>query len=185
MSNNRADLSGDQQMNYFLAWFNTWSELQRSDFVPVLGGKMSGMKSSSSEINGSLSDSFKSMDCASDRPPSLFSCQVKLFRDWFSGWSDDQKNYLVMRLRDLDAGFFAAYEEFLRDPEGFRSPKDFFEPGIPPDLIRTPTVMAKPRTNGDCQNTKDVRPEDEADEDGKAPLKASSPGGLTPISEDL
>ena len=27
VSNNRADLSGDQRMNYFLAWFNQWSEL--------------------------------------------------------------------------------------------------------------------------------------------------------------
>jgi len=35
VSNNRADLNGDQQMNYVLAWFQAWSELQRADFVQV------------------------------------------------------------------------------------------------------------------------------------------------------
>lgn len=40
VSNNRAELSGDQQMNYFLDWFNNWSDLQRTDFVPVLAEKM-------------------------------------------------------------------------------------------------------------------------------------------------
>ena len=97
----RADLSGDQQMNYFLAWFNSWSDLQRSDFVPVLADKMSAdgkAGGSARAINGGLSDALQSMDFSnSGRPPSLFACQVKLFRDWFAGWSDDQKNYLVVR----------------------------------------------------------------------------------------
>ena len=102
VSNNRADLNGDQQMNYFLAWFNSWSELQRSDFVPVLADKMSAdgkvVASAGRHVNGHLSDAIRSMDLAdSGRPPSLFACQVKLFRDWFAGWSDDQKNYLVVR----------------------------------------------------------------------------------------
>ena len=39
VSNNRADLSSDQQMNHFLAWFNGWSEMQKSDFVAVLAAK--------------------------------------------------------------------------------------------------------------------------------------------------
>lgn len=44
VSNNRADLNGDQQMNYFLSWFNNWSDLQKSDFVPVLADKMGQCK---------------------------------------------------------------------------------------------------------------------------------------------
>ena len=36
VSNNRADLNSDQQMNYFLGWFQSWSDLQKSDFVPIL-----------------------------------------------------------------------------------------------------------------------------------------------------
>ena len=81
VSNNRADLSGDQRMNYFLAWFNQWSELQKSDFVKVLSDKMSGR---SSMVNGDVSDEFDSLNMNGGdqvkKPPSLFACQLKLFR---------------------------------------------------------------------------------------------------------
>ena len=36
VSNQRAELSNDQQMNYLLAWFTKWSDLQKEDFVPIL-----------------------------------------------------------------------------------------------------------------------------------------------------
>jgi hypothetical protein len=83
VSNNRADLSGDQRMNYFLAWFNQWSELQKSDFVKVLAPKMAG-GSSTTFINGDVSDEFDSLHVNggdhAKKPPSLFTCQIKLFR---------------------------------------------------------------------------------------------------------
>jgi len=69
-----------------------FTDLQKSDFVNVLSEKMSGT------VNGVFHDpcdSFGSMSLESKRAPSLYDCQVKLFREWFSGWSDDQKNYLV------------------------------------------------------------------------------------------
>ena len=48
-------------------------------------------------------------------------------------WSDDQKNYLILRLKDIDQGFSSKYEHYLE--YGKDSPiKDFFEPGIPPEL---------------------------------------------------
>lgn len=89
-----SDLDGDQKINYFLSWFNQWSDLQKSDFVNVLAERMS------STANGSYHDPSDSMNSMSlgagdKKPPSLFDCQVKLFREWFLGWSDDQKNYLV------------------------------------------------------------------------------------------
>lgn len=133
VSNNRADLSGDQRMNYFLSWFQTWSELQKSDFVPVLTEKMSDKDLPSTtadmktmHINGDTEDK-------KDKPPSLFECQLKLFKDWFSSWSDDQKNYLVMRLQAIDADFFAKFEAHGANasPE-----KDYFEPGVPAELVR-------------------------------------------------
>ena len=83
VSNNRADLSGDQRMNYFLAWFNQWSELQKSDFVVVLAEKMAG-GSAKTLSNGDVSDEFDSLNVNGGehlkKPPSLFTCQVKLFR---------------------------------------------------------------------------------------------------------
>lgn len=189
VSNNRSDLNGDQQMNYFLAWFNTWSEIQREDFVKVLAGKMSTNGAAVPAAVNGLANAFKSMDCNSDRPPSLFSCQVKLFHDWFAGWSDDQKNYLTMRLKDIDADFFASYETYLQDPDAYdRSKKDYFEPGIPDELIRKPSsVAAPPGPGGDSAHNgrADFGDEEEEEEDSlkKVPV-TGGPSPLSPISEN-
>ena len=73
ISNQRAELNNDQQMNYLLAWFNNWSDLQKEDFVPVLAEKMS---SKWAAVNG-LTEDMKSMAVInSGRPVSLFQCQV-------------------------------------------------------------------------------------------------------------
>ena len=75
VSNNRGHLNSDQQMNYFLSWFNQWSELQRTDFVPILGQKMLSPDQAQNEVNGALSNSMQSASL-SKRPPSLFECQA-------------------------------------------------------------------------------------------------------------
>ena len=73
ISNQRSELTNDQQMNYLLAWFNNWSDLQKEDFVPVLAEKMS---SKWAAVNG-LTEDMKSMAVNnSGRPVSLFQCQV-------------------------------------------------------------------------------------------------------------
>jgi hypothetical protein len=128
ISNQQNQLDNDQQMNYLIAWFNDWSDLQKEDFVPVLAEKMS---SKWAAING-LTDDMQKMT-TSARPVSLFQCQVRLFKDWVVTWSDDQKNYLIMRLKDIDQAFSNKYERYL--DFGKDSPeKDYFEPGIPPEL---------------------------------------------------
>jgi len=128
VSNNRTDLNNDQQMNYLLSWFNVWSDLQKEDFVPILAEKIN---SKYAQLNG-VSEDLKKLRCG-NRPPSLFDCQIGLFKDWVVSWSDDQKNYLVLRLEDIDPVFFKKYETYL--VHGKESPnKDYFEPGIPPEL---------------------------------------------------
>ena len=72
VSNQRAELTNDQQMNYLLAWFNNWSDLQKEDFIPVLAEKLS---SKWAAVNG-VSDSLNSLTLDNNRPPSLFQCQV-------------------------------------------------------------------------------------------------------------
>jgi len=132
VSNNRADLTGDQRMNYFLSWFQGWSDLQKSDFVTVLADKMSdgqvGVADDldSMKINGDSEGNSK-------KPPSLYECQIKLFKEWFSSWSDDQKNYLVTRLQAIDAEF---YEKYAAAEAKAPPVKDYFEPGVPPELVR-------------------------------------------------
>ena len=97
ISNQQNQLDNDQQMNYLIAWFNDWSDLQKEDFVPVLAEKMS---SKWAAING-LTDDMQKMT-TSARPVSFSQCQVRLFKDWVVTWSDDQKNYLIMRFKDID-----------------------------------------------------------------------------------
>merc|ERR1712112_451385 len=91
------------------------------------------MSSKWAAVNG-LTEDMKSMAVTnSGRPVSLFQCQVNLFKDWVVAWSDDQKNYLILRLKDIDGGFSSKYEHYLE--YGKDSPiKDYFEPGIPPEL---------------------------------------------------
>jgi len=128
VSNQRADLSSDQQMNYLLSWFVNWSDLQKEDFVPVLAEKMSNKWAT---VNG-VCDELQSLG-VEGRPVSLFQCQVSLFKGWVTAWSDDIKSYLLLRLKDIDGVFSRKYEHFLEF--GKDSPeRDYFEPGVPPEL---------------------------------------------------
>jgi len=178
VSNNRADLNGDQQMNHLLRWFNDWSELQKADFVPVLASRMKAGKEGL--INGDVADGIKAMDTNSDRPPSLFSCQVKLFRDWFGGWSDDQKNYLTLRLKDVDEEFFAKYEVYLQNPHPEKK-KDYFEPGVPDHLVRHSNRSMNNGDNGDEDGDDLKKPTPPA----AAPVTTSDIAETTPPSEGL
>ena len=48
-------------------------------------------------------------------------------------WSDDQKSYFILRLKDIDSQFSDKYEHYLEF--GKDSPdKDYFEPGVPTEL---------------------------------------------------
>ncbi len=132
VSNNRADLNGDQQMNYFLAWFNQWSDLQRKDFVTVLAAKMS----KHSELNGGIDSLNLNDNDNTKKPPSIYECQVKLFRDWFVHWSEDQREYLLLRLKDIDSEFHAKYEAHVSGEDSPEKVKDYFEPGVPAELVR-------------------------------------------------
>ena len=59
--------------------------------------------------------------------------QLRLFKDWVVAWSDDQKSYFILRLKDIDSQFSEKYEHYLEF--GKDSPdKDFFEPGVPTEL---------------------------------------------------
>ena len=117
----------------------------------------------------------------------VFWFQVKLFHDWFSGWSDDQKNYLVLRLKDIDAGFYSKYEERASDPTGAAASKekDYFEPGIPPELINTPTIVKGEEEEKENESVNANEEEEDEDLKKKKVSTSSTPAGLlSPISED-
>lgn len=66
-------LSTDAQIRYLLQWFEEFSELQKSDFLPVLAEKYANK----AYVNG-IVNTISSIDCG-DKPMSLFQCRVSFF----------------------------------------------------------------------------------------------------------
>lgn len=103
-------LSNEAQLRYVIEWFQEWSEMQRSDFLDILLEQCgpSGL------VNGLLSK-MESLGHTneSDRPPSLFQCRIKLFREWSHNWSQQEKDYLLLSIKNTDAVFAEKYDEKL------------------------------------------------------------------------
>lgn len=187
VSNNRADLSSDQQMNHFLAWFNGWSEMQKSDFVAVLAAKVNQAGSDQHilvpEMNG-LS--------VNKKPLSLFQCQLKLFKEWVVTWNEDKHEYLLLRLKDLDSSFFTKYEDYLDNIENPGDQvKDFFEPGVPAELVRASRKTSTSTTsspnvsiNGNDTDHDEAASSDQEKTDLEKEDETSSREHLSTIQED-
>lgn len=63
-------LGVDEQIRYLLQWFNEWSELQRSDFLPIMSEKYSNKP----YVNG-IVNNITNVTCE-EKPMSLFQCRV-------------------------------------------------------------------------------------------------------------
>ena len=98
------------------------------------------------------------------KPLTLFQCQLKLFKDWVSLWNPQQQEYLLLRLKDLDAIFYTKYEEFLE--HGENKPKDFFEPGVPAELVRASRKSSSTSSSPNVSlNGKESESEEDQDKD--------------------
>lgn len=105
-SNNGYVPNTPAQVGYLIQWFHEWSEMQRSDFLPILAQKF-GTKN---YVNGLLPgmDGISNLD---DKPPSLFQCRVKLFKEWTDSWSRSEKDQLLNHIKSVDPDFYKKYEE--------------------------------------------------------------------------
>lgn len=86
--NNMTSLSTDAQIRYLIQWFNEWSELQRSDFLPILTEKYANKV----YMNG-IVNNISGVNCQ-DKPMSLFECRV-IMTKWF--WSKYYFNIFFFR----------------------------------------------------------------------------------------
>lgn len=114
----KGQLSRAQELDYISTWFNEFSEMQRGDFFKVLQSKY-GPNSTDDEqaigcgleqlkINGSSDGQMNggnAYHASGGRPPSIFQCRVKLFNEWFLNWSDEEKQELLNRLRNIDSKY--------------------------------------------------------------------------------
>ncbi|XP_050528938.1 uncharacterized protein C14orf119 [Daktulosphaira vitifoliae] len=95
------------QIRYLLQWFGEWSEMERSDFLPVLVHEFGNNNSS---VNGLL-PLLESLCKEDSRPLSLFKCRIKLFTEWVQTWSDSDKENFLNGIRSMDLDFAQLYEQ--------------------------------------------------------------------------
>jgi hypothetical protein len=101
------------QVQYVVEWFNEWSEMQRGDFLPVLAQQFVP----SSYVNGLVSG-VEELGCRDDRPPSLFQCRIKLFREWSETWGAFEREQLLNQIKAVDAAFVSKFEEEVHSVSG-------------------------------------------------------------------
>lgn len=148
--------SGDQ-VNFLSQWFETWSEMQREDFMPILVQAYQPKD----HINGLLGgiDSLK----LQGRRPSLFDCQMKLFHDWFGSWAEHERSQLLDQFREIDSGFMSQFEkeisgETLR--EDLSPPTECVEESQnPPSSVSSPPSTL-PRSHSPHDSGLDEPPSD-------------------------
>lgn len=91
-----------EQLDYLVQWFLEYSDVQKDDFLMILIDKFSPNE------EGTLPDSLKILN-VSDHPPSIFQCRMKLFNEWFTNWSDEEKTDLLSRLSAIDEKFIEKF----------------------------------------------------------------------------
>ncbi|XP_046985359.1 uncharacterized protein C14orf119 [Schistocerca americana] len=97
------------QMRFVVQWFSEWSEMQRNDFLLELAQKIIP--------NGYVNGLVAGMDGVAvkeDRPPSLFQCRIKLFREWADNWNESEKQEVLSKIKALDANFASKFDEELQ-----------------------------------------------------------------------
>ena len=92
------DSHEEQQIMTVIHWFKGWSEMQKKDFMKDLIEKAVPTKMST------LFDALETMNF-SDKPPSLFKCQMKLFAQYFSAWNDRYRNDFITAVEQIDPHF--------------------------------------------------------------------------------
>ncbi|XP_032820095.1 uncharacterized protein C14orf119 homolog isoform X1 [Petromyzon marinus] len=91
-----------QEVKCVLHWYESWSGPQRERFLRDLVLKATPGKLCA------LLDGLQALG-VSDRAPSIFECQLRLWTQWFESWSEDERNGFLNRLEQADAGFVARF----------------------------------------------------------------------------
>jgi len=94
----------EKEIQCVINWFEGWSMIQKQDFLKELIDHA---------VPCSVDTLFDSMHALNvkDKPPSIFQCQIKLFTQWFEGWTDKERNDFVFRLSCIDSKFVEHFNE--------------------------------------------------------------------------
>ena len=94
----------DEQLSSVLYWFSHWDSRQKEDFLGDLIQKA---------VPHKLFAIITAMDSLSvDRTESsVFSCQLRLFTQWFNAWTDGQRNMFLRHLEEIDPDFVGRFND--------------------------------------------------------------------------
>ncbi|GCC41155.1 hypothetical protein chiPu_0025402 [Chiloscyllium punctatum] len=103
--------SPEQELCCVLHWFGSWSPCQRRVFVGELVKRA---------VPGKVCCLLEGLSglALTDRPPTLFQCQLRLWARWFDSWTEDQQNQLVSRLEESAPQYAAQFYRELASTAG-------------------------------------------------------------------
>jgi len=88
-----------------------WTRAQQDEFMTDLVHKA---------VPNKLITIVDSMNCMAvdDDEQTMFACQLRLFSQWFSAWTDDQRNSFLGRLSDVDTTFVDMFNSKIAATSG-------------------------------------------------------------------
>ena len=128
--------------------------MQRGDFLPILAQKLAP----GNYVNGLVSG-VETLSCNEGRPPSLFQCRVKLFKEWFESWSQAERDQLLNHIKSMDPGFHSKIQEELQSltSKSANGPQENAENCVEPAVADVNNVNASPE---EAQNDENVASDD-------------------------
>ncbi|PAA48419.1 hypothetical protein BOX15_Mlig002073g1 [Macrostomum lignano] len=105
-------MSGEQQQQQeqlacVSHWFSQWGPAEKAEFLTDL--VLAAAPSALCQSDEGLFLVCSRLSIAGQQQPSLFRCQLRLFRDWFANWPAEMRNRLAGRLEQLDPAFAAEF----------------------------------------------------------------------------
>jgi len=102
--------SAQDELKFVTQWFSSWSEFQKEDFLLILAEKLCPKAQEAQVVPNGLSNGL-GLRHESGRPPSLFSCQVKLFKEWWDNhWNEEDRGKLTTAFKETDSKFWHELE---------------------------------------------------------------------------
>lgn len=103
-------LTNEAKLRYVKEWFQEWSEMQKNDFLDILIEECG--PTDIVKIWLSKMKNLENRNRVYDKP-TLFRCRIKLFREWSPNWSRQEKDHLLLSIKNADAAFAQKYDEKL------------------------------------------------------------------------
>ncbi|XP_048373485.1 uncharacterized protein C14orf119 homolog [Sphaerodactylus townsendi] len=85
-----------QEIRCLLHWLSSWAPAQRGRFLQDLVDKAVPCKVLP------LLEGLAGLSMEAGKPPSIFECQMRLWDQWFRGWSENERNEFVRQLEEVE-----------------------------------------------------------------------------------